>query len=294
MSHLLIVSGGEGCTVLLRSGCYWERWYAPWQASCWWPRKWTPSQEAATYGVLLGGRCMPLIFFSNSSNHVALVPVHIKSICLDRLIVLLSAFSLVHEPLVGTMNKTIIFRSLSAKPKGPCWFCLGSPEVEKHLVVSVGDQVSYLFLLCCFFFFFFFFFFSFFQVCLSISFYMCNMWICSGSIEIDLCFGISWNKWDASCPKKYPDTPHALAAPFHQIYLLLGILWLQCYVRQNYCHLCALLSLLASNTTLKLGRHGVDSLPWTAASLCFADHWSPGPSLWCLWLPLVLCRHTWP
>lgn len=27
------------------------------------------------------------------------------------------------------------------KPKGPCWFCLGSPEVEKHLVVSVGTSV---------------------------------------------------------------------------------------------------------------------------------------------------------
>ncbi|XP_065902892.1 CWF19-like protein 1 [Dysidea avara] len=27
--------------------------------------------------------------------------------------------------------------------KGPCWFCLGSPEVDKHLVVSVGEQ-SYL------------------------------------------------------------------------------------------------------------------------------------------------------
>ena len=26
-------------------------------------------------------------------------------------------------------------------PKGPCWFCLGSPEVDKHLVVSVGEQV---------------------------------------------------------------------------------------------------------------------------------------------------------
>ncbi|CAG2205549.1 CWF19-like protein 1 [Mytilus edulis] len=24
------------------------------------------------------------------------------------------------------------------EPTGPCWFCLGSPEVEKHLVVSVG------------------------------------------------------------------------------------------------------------------------------------------------------------
>lgn len=26
------------------------------------------------------------------------------------------------------------------QPTGPCWFCLGSPEVEKHLVVSVGDE----------------------------------------------------------------------------------------------------------------------------------------------------------
>ncbi|CAG5131123.1 unnamed protein product, partial [Candidula unifasciata] len=27
------------------------------------------------------------------------------------------------------------------QPAGPCWFCLGSPEVEKHLVVSVSDKV---------------------------------------------------------------------------------------------------------------------------------------------------------
>ncbi|GFN87297.1 cwf19-like protein 1 [Plakobranchus ocellatus] len=27
-----------------------------------------------------------------------------------------------------------------AQPAGPCWFCLGSPEVEKHLVVSVSDK----------------------------------------------------------------------------------------------------------------------------------------------------------
>lgn len=26
------------------------------------------------------------------------------------------------------------------QPAGPCWFCLGSPEVEKHLVVSVSDK----------------------------------------------------------------------------------------------------------------------------------------------------------
>ena len=27
-------------------------------------------------------------------------------------------------------------------PRGPCWFCLGSSQVEKHLVVTVGDHVS--------------------------------------------------------------------------------------------------------------------------------------------------------
>ncbi|XP_041444008.1 CWF19-like protein 1 isoform X3 [Xenopus laevis] len=26
------------------------------------------------------------------------------------------------------------------QPTGPCWFCLASPEVEKHLVVSIGDN----------------------------------------------------------------------------------------------------------------------------------------------------------
>ena len=29
-------------------------------------------------------------------------------------------------------------------PRGPCWFCLGSPEVEKHLVVTIGDNVRNL------------------------------------------------------------------------------------------------------------------------------------------------------
>ena len=34
------------------------------------------------------------------------------------------------------------FVLFTARPSGPCWFCLGSPEVEKHLVVSVGTEVS--------------------------------------------------------------------------------------------------------------------------------------------------------
>ncbi|KAG7163471.1 CWF19-like protein 1-like [Homarus americanus] len=32
-------------------------------------------------------------------------------------------------------------RRMPPKPTGPCWFCLASPEVEKHLVVSVGNHV---------------------------------------------------------------------------------------------------------------------------------------------------------
>ncbi|POI27103.1 hypothetical protein CIB84_009147 [Bambusicola thoracicus] len=28
----------------------------------------------------------------------------------------------------------------AAQPTGPCWFCLASPEVEKHLVVSIGTH----------------------------------------------------------------------------------------------------------------------------------------------------------
>lgn len=34
-----------------------------------------------------------------------------------------------------------LFRS--AALTGPCWFCLGSPQVEKHLIISVGLQVYY-------------------------------------------------------------------------------------------------------------------------------------------------------
>lgn len=32
-------------------------------------------------------------------------------------------------------------RATPAQPPAPCWFCLSSPQVEKHLVVSVGTQV---------------------------------------------------------------------------------------------------------------------------------------------------------
>lgn len=31
----------------------------------------------------------------------------------------------------------------TAQPSGPCWFCLASPQVEKHLVISIGTHVSF-------------------------------------------------------------------------------------------------------------------------------------------------------
>ena len=31
------------------------------------------------------------------------------------------------------------------QPRGPCWFCLSSPEVEKHLIVSIGNHVQHTF-----------------------------------------------------------------------------------------------------------------------------------------------------
>ncbi|KAJ7322780.1 hypothetical protein OS493_032965 [Desmophyllum pertusum] len=40
----------------------------------------------------------------------------------------------------GAANKQPRQRKGPPPLKGSCWFCLGSPEVEKHLVVSVGDD----------------------------------------------------------------------------------------------------------------------------------------------------------
>uniref|UniRef100_A0A8C9SVD3 CWF19-like protein 1 n=1 Tax=Scleropages formosus TaxID=113540 RepID=A0A8C9SVD3_SCLFO len=39
-----------------------------------------------------------------------------------------------------TVKSNRIFLLPSAQPTGPCWFCLASPEVEKHLVVSIGTH----------------------------------------------------------------------------------------------------------------------------------------------------------
>lgn len=36
----------------------------------------------------------------------------------------------------------LVFFPYKAQLTGPCWFCLASPEVEKHLVVSIGTHVS--------------------------------------------------------------------------------------------------------------------------------------------------------
>lgn len=39
----------------------------------------------------------------------------------------------------------MIYLLIIAQPTGPCWFCLASPEVEKHLVISIGTHVRTLF-----------------------------------------------------------------------------------------------------------------------------------------------------
>ena len=61
----------------------------------------------------------------------------------------LSSTLLPHYYLVLCLSQrilTLLFNKVmllfSAPLKGSCWFCLGSPQVEKHLVVSVGDDVS--------------------------------------------------------------------------------------------------------------------------------------------------------
>ncbi|XP_068220486.1 CWF19-like protein 1 isoform X2 [Palaemon carinicauda] len=41
---------------------------------------------------------------------------------------------------IGDGDKGGERKRLPPKPTGPCWFCLASPEVEKHLVVSVGNH----------------------------------------------------------------------------------------------------------------------------------------------------------
>lgn len=40
------------------------------------------------------------------------------------------------------MDSLFFFSTMQAPMQGPCWFCLGGSEVEKHLVVSVADHVS--------------------------------------------------------------------------------------------------------------------------------------------------------
>ena len=52
----------------------------------------------------------------------------------------LSIFSLIISIDVEGTSEFCLFLSSSMCFVGPCWFCLASPEVEKHLVVSVGNH----------------------------------------------------------------------------------------------------------------------------------------------------------
>uniref|UniRef100_A0A8C2Z6V9 CWF19-like protein 1 n=1 Tax=Cyclopterus lumpus TaxID=8103 RepID=A0A8C2Z6V9_CYCLU len=42
----------------------------------------------------------------------------------------------------GSFNKSFkkILKKQPPQPTGPCWFCLASPQVEKHLVISIGTH----------------------------------------------------------------------------------------------------------------------------------------------------------
>ena len=42
-------------------------------------------------------------------------------------------------------------RRAPPRPSGPCWFCLSSPDIEKHLIVSIGNHVRH-FVLCVYWF----------------------------------------------------------------------------------------------------------------------------------------------
>uniref|UniRef100_A0A671M9Z1 CWF19-like protein 1 n=1 Tax=Sinocyclocheilus anshuiensis TaxID=1608454 RepID=A0A671M9Z1_9TELE len=42
--------------------------------------------------------------------------------------------------MTGAEVCTLFSSLITAQPTGPCWFCLASPEVEKHLVISIGTH----------------------------------------------------------------------------------------------------------------------------------------------------------
>ena len=46
------------------------------------------------------------------------------------------------ESMNKTAKKHCGARHSDRGPSEPCWFCLGSPKVEKHFIVSIGKQVS--------------------------------------------------------------------------------------------------------------------------------------------------------
>lgn len=45
-------------------------------------------------------------------------------------------------PVLDNEANIFLWCSRVAQPTGPCWFCLASPQVEKHLVFSIGTHVS--------------------------------------------------------------------------------------------------------------------------------------------------------
>lgn len=69
-----------------------------------------------------------------SSVYIQCLPdTKIRQGCVLLVVICCSAWTMV----------TLVFLPREAQPPGPCWFCLASPEVEKHLVVNIGTHVSY-------------------------------------------------------------------------------------------------------------------------------------------------------
>ena len=88
-------------------------------------------------------RAVSFASLSSLSAEASVVGRH-KDISKYNLPILISAFIFMYS---STQNFIFIYLLLiPAQPTGPCWFCLSSPEVEKHLVVSVGDEVT----ICCY------------------------------------------------------------------------------------------------------------------------------------------------
>lgn len=89
--------------------------------------------------------CLPSFIFSINSENLGLIWLHLYYF----LVLQCFCLFLVTKHAQHRVNLWyMIYLLIIAQPTGPCWFCLASPEVEKHLVISIGTHVRTL---SCFF-----------------------------------------------------------------------------------------------------------------------------------------------